>query len=358
MRYTNRMNTIESLIETVKHNCDISDAQHWGYFSICGLLMRYRDLFRSEQGLAPWEPIDRAGISEWIQHKEQRWEALEEADLDDLMIGDVRTDPFDAFSVNNLLRAEGLVYGAGYGLYMKPSFFLARLTGSREVYDYTVCYAGREIARDIFASPGMLQGRCIFIRTEPLRTLLWEKFTECGARRESCTANPFVSYGFEGSEARMAGFTERFDGVVQDYADIVLHHEVGEAIEDVPEWGDILVSTKDRGAEYFLRAVKDLIADTSAYGPLGRIITDRNSRVLGLFVSFVERYRLRLFPEIRQAYEGFMQDQDWSRLEMTRVRGYDRFASLRQEILGVYRSTGHRERMIGRIGELRRQFGL
>ena len=35
------------LLDDIKYNCDVSDAQFWGYFSICGLLMRYRDLFRS-----------------------------------------------------------------------------------------------------------------------------------------------------------------------------------------------------------------------------------------------------------------------------------------------------------------------
>ena len=156
----------------------------------------------------------------------------------------------------------------------------------------------------------------------------------------------------------MAGFTERFDGIVQDYADVVLHHEIGEAIEDVPEWGEILTGTTDRASEYFLRAVKDLIADTSDYGPLKKIISSRNSRVIGLYVSFVERYRLQLFPEIRQAYEGFMQDHDWSRLEMTRIKGYERFTALREEILGTYRAAGPGDRMVELIGELRRRFGV
>jgi hypothetical protein len=44
----------ETLHKDIKFNCDVSDARFWGYFSICGLLMRYRDLYRSEQGLEPY----------------------------------------------------------------------------------------------------------------------------------------------------------------------------------------------------------------------------------------------------------------------------------------------------------------
>ena len=57
----------EDLIRDVKLNCDISDAKYWGYFSVCGLLMRYRDLFRSEMGLKPWSEISRTEIAAWLR---------------------------------------------------------------------------------------------------------------------------------------------------------------------------------------------------------------------------------------------------------------------------------------------------
>ena len=67
----------DTFVRDIKFNCDFSDAQYWGYFSICGLLMRYRDLFRSEQGLPPWAEFRRSGITEWIARKEARWPELE-----------------------------------------------------------------------------------------------------------------------------------------------------------------------------------------------------------------------------------------------------------------------------------------
>ena len=49
----------EELIIQVKANCDIADAQSWGYYSICGLLMRLRELYRAEHCLMPWEEIPK-----------------------------------------------------------------------------------------------------------------------------------------------------------------------------------------------------------------------------------------------------------------------------------------------------------
>jgi hypothetical protein len=50
---------MEQLLKTIKLNCHISDARYWGYFSICGLLMRMLDLYRSENGLKPGIPFQK-----------------------------------------------------------------------------------------------------------------------------------------------------------------------------------------------------------------------------------------------------------------------------------------------------------
>jgi hypothetical protein len=54
---------------------------------------------------------------------------------------------------------------------MKPTFFVAEISSKKDISDYTVYISKKELARDLFASSAMLQGRCIFIRLEPLRTL-------------------------------------------------------------------------------------------------------------------------------------------------------------------------------------------
>ena len=62
------------LIRQVLQNCDISDAYHSGLYSICGLALRLRDLYKWEQGLDPWDERDSSEILDWIESKENKWE--------------------------------------------------------------------------------------------------------------------------------------------------------------------------------------------------------------------------------------------------------------------------------------------
>jgi len=75
-----------ALLKDIKFNCDVSDARFWGSFSICGLLMRYRDLYRSEQRREPWAAVSSEEIGPWIQQKESRWPELEGQPFRDLVL--------------------------------------------------------------------------------------------------------------------------------------------------------------------------------------------------------------------------------------------------------------------------------
>ena len=57
---------IEDIIRQVLHNCNLSDSRHAGLYSICGLAMRLRDLYKWENGLAPWIEKDSTEILKWI----------------------------------------------------------------------------------------------------------------------------------------------------------------------------------------------------------------------------------------------------------------------------------------------------
>ncbi len=69
---------LKSLTRQVLQNCDISDAYHSGLYSICGLALRLRDLYKWEKQLPPWEERDSSEILDWIDAKETRWEVLAE----------------------------------------------------------------------------------------------------------------------------------------------------------------------------------------------------------------------------------------------------------------------------------------
>ncbi len=330
----------DSLIEDIKFNCDVSDAKFWGYFSVCGLLMRYRDLYRSEKNLKPWSNIGREDIAAWIEHKETQWPGLERQNFRDLAVGGESHPPFEALGINEAIHPEGLVYGAGYGMYMKPTFFLAELISVREISGLTVYTAGRERIRDLLTAPAMLQGKNIFLRREPLSVLLLYKFSEMSAKRNPALVDAFTHFGFQHRQLMDDTFGKRLEALTDRYIETVLSHEIAEFKEDVPEWRDMLAAAGDRLNEHYLRAVKDLIADTSDHGPLRRIIETRDRGILGFLVAIPEGFHRVLFPELREAYAEFLLAGNWDEIEKVRKTGHARFISERERAVLLYRKSG------------------
>ncbi len=344
------MDTIQSVIRDVKFNCDVSDAKYWGFFSVCGLLMRYRDLYRSEKGFQPWADIKREDIALWISNKESRWPELEQEDFRDIAINGEKYHPFEITEINQKLGEQGLVYGAGYGMYMKPTFFLAELRSTRQISGLTVRTSGREHVRDLFSSAGMLQGRSIFLRIEPLTMLLLYKFSELNTRRVSALEDAFSHYGLHQRQLIDDIFKQKLELMAERYSEVLLSHEVAEAMEDVPEWKDILSSLSgDRKAEHYIRAVKDLIADMSLHGPYRRIIGAKDRGALALSIALTEGFRRVLYPEMKNAYQEFVRSEDWGLIEEARGKGYSQFLSQRSAVISLFRTSRGSEDFVGRL---------
>jgi len=342
----------EVLPKDIKFNCDVSDAQFWGFYSVCGLLMRYRDLFRSEKGLKPWADIRRDEIGAWIGHKESRWPDLERQAFRELTIGDRAYTPYEVQEINQALNKDGLVYGAGYGMYMKPTFFLAELRSVRHISGLTVFTSGTERVRDLFTAPAMLQEKTVFLRLEPLMMLLLYKHSEMNVRRAAALENAFAHYGFQQRQIIDDTFYKKLEEMTERYAEVLLFHEIAEASEELVEWKDILTLADDRQVEHYLRAVKDLIADTSDHGPFKKIIESRDRGALGLSVALMEGYRKALYPEIKEAYADFSLHQDWTTLENVRQEGYERFVRERTEIMNIYWTKKGTEGFLTSLKEL------
>ncbi len=98
------MIAIEAITAQVLENCDIADSQHGGLFSVCGLAMRLRDLYKWEKGLDPWIEKGSAEILDWIGDKGQQWDELTEKDFKNLTILGHKYDPFDTGGINDLLE--------------------------------------------------------------------------------------------------------------------------------------------------------------------------------------------------------------------------------------------------------------
>ncbi len=336
---------IEGLARQIKLNCNISDAGFWGYYSICGLLLRLRELYRSENSLLPWDEIPVEDISAWIASKEAVWKDLENEKLKPLKIGDRVYDPFEIDEINTALVTTGLLYGGGYGRFNKPTFFLARLKGKRELYDYHIYYAGDELCRDLSSSPAMLQGRCISIRLDYLKAMLWEKFQELRGRRfKGILKEAFSFYGIEGTEEPSEGLCKRIEAISDEISELFVLHELGEALEDNSsgEWLGILNHNRDRLTEFYMRGIKDLLSDTSEMGPLRSITDKRDWRLMNFYMVFLDGIRKELFPEIIDAYQRLIEGDNWAIIDEARVTGYKRAVELRGYVLRLW-EKGDRE---------------
>ena len=118
---------IGRLTRQVRHNCDVSDARHAGIYSICGLAMRLRDLYKWDRRLSPWEEHEAKTVLDWIGQREDLWESLTDDDYRPLTIAGEKVDAFHTQKINAALEPHSLLYGAGYAHSLKPTFFLAKV---------------------------------------------------------------------------------------------------------------------------------------------------------------------------------------------------------------------------------------
>jgi hypothetical protein len=109
------MTDIHTLASQIKRNCNISDARHWGFYSLCGLLLRLRELYRIENGIKPWEQVIQKDIGDWITDREKLWKELEGKEFENIAVNGNVYNPFDVEEINAALEKERFVYGAGFG---------------------------------------------------------------------------------------------------------------------------------------------------------------------------------------------------------------------------------------------------
>ncbi|MCP3951845.1 MAG: hypothetical protein GY697_06440, partial [Desulfobacterales bacterium] len=166
---------VMDLADQVQANCDISDAIHAGVFSICGLALRMRDLYKWEKRLPPWKEKAEEDILNWIGRREDTWEDVRELLYQPITIGGTPYDAYDTDAINQVLVPTGLFYGAGYAYSLKPTFFLAEVNREETVGGQRVLYLGRELARDLLTLPAMSKDGVIVLRTEAARMYLWDQ---------------------------------------------------------------------------------------------------------------------------------------------------------------------------------------
>ena len=338
---------LDSLITIVQRNCAISDAQYAGHYSLCIYLLKMRELYRWEQGIDYDVSIKPDDIGDWLDKREQWWDSLEDEEFQAIEIADKRFDPFDQRSINALLQPAGLVYGAGYGVFAKPSFFLAELASFEVADNYRLYIAGTEYTRDLVAAPAMALDGDIFVRRQSLQRVIWELLDEwrwqtrkSKETEQSDKTSPIsqVLSAYQFSEEDIA---DSLKLIVDSELESVVLHEIGELVAGQylsNDWNDMLLSVAGTKAEFYVRAVRDLLADCLSVLPA--LLHDRNWPSIHFYFANFKAMRKELFPTLQTAYQHGVKQQNIDALKSAVRQGQAHWLNMGKQIAVCHQRYG------------------
>ena len=341
------MINIEAVKEQILRNCDISDSKYAGFFSVCGLALRLRDLYKWEKGLAPWIEKDTTEILDWIGNKEQAWENLAEDDYHTIHLNGETYDPFDINGINEVLVSHGIFYGAGYGRSLKPTFILAKIKQTRRINGCSVYVLGRELARDLFTVPAFVQDDNIVIRTHSARTFLWDKILYIRKSGRKALAAALKNYGLNhGRPQDLKELKQHLENISDSEVEVYIHHELGEIQDtdfDRQVWREIIAAYPHTPIELLVRTIKDLLADTNEHGTFQYIIKERKLSSLAFYVAFMESLPKKLFPLLSEAFEDFLKTKDWSVIDAAVSAGHQIAKNYAQTMTHVFKQAKQKD---------------
>jgi Family of unknown function (DUF6866) N-terminal domain/Family of unknown function (DUF6866) C-terminal domain len=330
---------IDDIADQVLTNCNIADSRHAGLYSICGLALRLRDLYKWENRLDPWIENDPSEVLKWIGDKEEAWEKLAEKEFKDIRLAGRQFDPFDVNGINEILEPHGFIYGGGYARSLKPSFFLAALESKKEINHIAVFILDREFARDLLTIPALSQDNCIYIRKESARLFLWDQIFYVKKSGRYALRFGLRDYGLKDETSE--DLHRNLYRITANETDTYIYHELGEirdAVFDRKIWQEVIAAFPHTPIELLTRTIKDLLADTGEYGTLPHIIREQKTGSLAFYVAFLESFTKILFPQIIDAFQNFIQNRDWEYIEEAVAEGYQSAKSRAEAIIGIYRT--------------------
>lgn len=340
------MHELDNITKQVLRNCAVSDSRYAGYYSVCGLALRLRDLYKWEKGLEPWVEEDARVMLDWIGGKEEEWERLAEDELEQILIQGTRYDPFDVEALNAVLEPRGLCYGSGYVHGLKPTFFLARLEVKREMLGRTVYLLGKELARDLITVPALTQGDSMFVRKESARLYLWNQMFFIKKSGQEALRFALENCGLDGKDPQL--IRSHLARISDEEVETYIYHELGEIMDPVFDrdlWRRMLAAFPQTLVELLARTVKDMLADTTEHGKLRFVITGKKISSLGFYVAFLDGLRKELFPEIVEAFDHFRVSQSWEIIEEAVEAGYGRARTCAEAMIAIFRTGQERNDM-------------
>jgi len=325
----------ESFTTQVQHNCHIADARHGTDFGLCTYLMKMREFYRWERGLAYGDSLDREQVGDWLTLREELWDGLLEADYREIEISGRSYDPFDAEAINRELIPAGLLYSAGYVQSGKAQFFLTELDRAEQGEDGFELWIGRrELARGLHAPPAMTRGKNIFLRRDSLKQLLWEKYESwLWSRPDNALGRALACYPFE-QDLDLA-----LEQMTVAEMEVVRAHEIGEyQVGRIlgEEWEQMLHEVLGTPAELMLRAVRDHWADCLQTLPM---LQEDSSAACSVhaFMGNLGNMRKAIFPALQDAYAQWL-DGDAGILAAVARRGGEHWRTVAEQALYLYRA--------------------
>ena len=350
----------DEIAAQVARNCLIADARSYGHHSLCGLLMRLRELWKRERDLDPWARVETPEILPWVGEREAEWERLENADLAPVVIDGRAYDPFDEGGIDAAVAPLGLAYAAGQGPGgVKPLFVLGELEGRREESGVPVAVLGRELVHDLTPTPGMFREGRILLRREPMRFLLWATLEDAAVRREPGPADDALAAGgldLRAVAADPAAHAGALAALARRELDTALFHELGEMAESRrrgPRWEALHLAAAGTKAGILVRALRDALADAGDGGTLARLVGLRRRASLGLFAAGDPGLRRRALPEARRIWEA-ARDGAWSEADAVRVAAARRLEALVARVEETLAGAANRAERARRADEVER----
>lgn len=321
------MRDFHTLVDTVQHNCHITDARHARSMTMCTYLLEMQQYYRWEKGIPYSVSLPKSEVGTWLVEREKLWSELEDIPYSPLRIGG-EIDPFDSIAVNRLIVPEGYVYSAGYGRFGKPHFFLGRLSRKEVRGGYTILVSDCEYARDLIAPPAAFQNETIFLRRDAVRRMVWEGlWKKCGDAAHCHVASD--------PDAVLEAATER-------ECEAVILHELGEGMAGEMlgrGWEAMVSNAASIKTETIVRAVRDLLAD--CLSTLPALIKRDEECSLHFHFENLSGMRRELFPLAVAAYRTWCASGDTNSIMEAIEKGSEHWLRIGRNLLDKYELGGN-----------------
>lgn len=327
---------LDNLSTQVQHNCNISDANHAGDYTLCVYLLKMREYFRWDQALEFSDSLDNNSMTQWLRNREEVWDEVVDLPFQPLTIEDRPYDMFDHQPINHLLHDHSLYYHAGLGQKSAAHFFLADQLERYKIGDTTITVTGHEYARDLTSPPAMSVGDQIILRRESLLRMCWERYQEWNWNRPDNAMKKALSYYVFDEDISTA-----LETMVDTVQDIVLHHELGEnrinSQIDSTTWSRLIDRLAGTRAELLARSARDNLAD--CLNTLPGLLEQQDEKKIHFFFANLTHLRRQLLPMLANAYQQWADGSSIKQLEMAINANMSHWQQLVDEILAIYRQS-------------------